>query len=203
MGPHPDHKLILASASPRRRELLREADINFEVEPAVIDETPDPDETASNCAERLARLKAEAVARLHPGSWVLGADTIVTLDGKILGKPESHENAQQVLSFLSGRKHQVVTAFAFCRYHPDSKVIHIHSKVVSSDVSFRDLTQSEIEEYVSSGEPLDKAGAYAIQGGASRFVSSFQGSWSNIVGLPIDEVVGFWKSILKNLDNPK
>ncbi len=201
MADHPDPVLILASASPRRSELLIEAGITFEVIPAEVVEIPEPGESASACAERLAKLKAETIAQRFPGRWVLGADTVVTLKEHILGKPESDEEALKMLAFLSGQTHQVLTAIAFCQYPAGSGDVRLISKVITSEVVFRTLTEAEIKDYVATGEPLDKAGAYAIQGGAGRFVSSFRGSWSNIVGLPIEEVRELLNNHLRNSDN--
>lgn len=201
MADHPDPVLILASASPRRSELLIEAGIAFEVIPAEVVEIPEPGESACACAERLAKLKAETIAQRFPGRWVLGADTVVTLKEHILGKPESDEEALKMLAFLSGQTHQVLTAIAFCQYPAGSGDVRLISKVITSEVVFRTLTEAEIKDYVATGEPLDKAGAYAIQGGADRFVSSFRGSWSNIVGLPVEEVRELWNNHLRNSDN--
>jgi septum formation protein len=193
--------LILASTSPRRRELLEKAGIRIEVIPAHIDESLRPSETPLEYVKRMAKQKALAVAQVHPGRWVLGADTIVVAPdgrgaGEILGKPESHEDACRMLRRLSGRVHQVTTACDLLKVDPVSKTLS-HGKRfhVTSQVAFRSLTDEEIQEYVRTGEPMDKAGAYAIQGGAGKFVRNYSGSWANIVGLPIDEVVAVWTSV--------
>ncbi len=180
--------LILASASPRRRELLAEAGIPFEVFPAGIDEVPLEGETPDQYASRVARDKAVAIAQLHPGRWVLGADTVVVVDDQILGKPGCPEEACQMLHLLSGRRHEVLTAVAFVRSNERLPSLEMDEFSVRSEVIFRDLTEKEIHDYVETGEPMDKAGAYAIQGGAAGFVKRFAGSWSNIVGLPLEWV---------------
>jgi septum formation protein len=158
--------LVLASASPRRQELLRNAGISFTVQAADIDESPLADEKAEQCVLRLAREKALAVARLRPQDRVLGADTIVVVDGAILGKPRDAADAARVLRLLSGRTHEVITGVCLM-------------EAGGSEVSV------EIEAYVASGEPMDKAGAYAIQGMASRWIPRIEGDYSNVVGLPV------------------
>lgn len=167
-------ELVLASQSPRRSELLKSAGIPFRVQAANIDETPLPGETPVEHVRRLAREKAEAV----PGELVLGADTVVVVDGQILGKPVSGADAVRMLELLSGRKHEVITGICL----KGREVVVDHE---STGVFFAALTEQEIAEYVASGEPMDKAGAYAIQGLASRFVERIEGSYSNVVGLPV------------------
>ncbi|MCG3197788.1 MAG: Septum formation protein Maf [bacterium] len=185
---------ILASASPRRRELLREAGIAFEGIPARVDESLSQGEAPLDYALRLAKEKAWQVAELHPGRWVLGADTIVVLTQdngieRILGKPESKEEAARILSALSGKRHWVTTACALVMTQGESPhPVRIETFHVTSEVWFRKLSEAEIWAYVRTGEPMDKAGAYAIQGGAANFVEKFHGSWSNIVGLPMEEL---------------
>ncbi|KRW57482.1 Maf family protein [Pseudomonas sp. TTU2014-080ASC] len=176
--------LYLASGSPRRRELLTQIGVPFLPLISEIDESVQPGESAQGYVERLAREKAAAgLAKLDQASdaVVLGADTAVVLDGRILGKPANREDALQTLAALSGRTHQVVTAVALINAQ------RLVSKVVVSEVSFRVLQPAEIETYWSSGEPRDKAGSYAIQGLASVFVSHLQGSYSAVVGLPLCE----------------
>ncbi len=175
--------VILASSSPRRRELLRAAGIAFEAIPAEIDESVQPGEIPEKHALRLAIAKAESVAasRAAETRLVVAADTIVVIDGDVLGKPESPEQAAEMLRRLSGRTHAVLTGL--CVIDPPSG--RRLAGVVSTDVNFAPLSEDEIREYVDSGEPMDKAGAYAIQGRASRFVERIDGCYFNVVGLPI------------------
>jgi len=171
--------LVLASASPRRQELLRNAGINFEVQPAHIAEDPLPGEAAKECAERLARDKALAVARQRPHDCVLGADTVVVVDGQLLGKPTNAADAALMLRMLSGREHQVITGVCL--------VVGGEPSLASETtvVTVSELTEKDIADYVASGEPMDKAGAYAIQGIASRWIPRIEGDYSNVVGLPV------------------
>jgi len=175
--------LILASASPRRRELLTSAGISFVVFPANIDETPLPDEEPAACALRIAESKCATVFERHPSSLVLAADTMVVADGLLLGKPVDRHDAVRMLRLLSGKEHDVLTAVAI--RGPGGT----HRLLERTAVRFRPLELTEITAYVVSGEPMDKAGAYAIQGGAASMVSYIQGSYSNVVGLPLAEVV--------------
>jgi septum formation protein len=171
--------LILASASPRRRELLRNAGIAFEVQPADVAEVPLPGELAQALAERLAREKAMAIARSRPTDVVLGADTVVVVDGEILGKPADAADAARMLRLLSGREHQVITGVCL--------VVNGQCSVASetTSVTMSEISEKEIAEYVATGEPMDKAGAYAIQGIASRWIPRIEGDYSNVVGLPV------------------
>ncbi|MDF3130913.1 Maf family protein [Kiritimatiellaeota bacterium B1221] len=178
-------KLILASASPRRAELLRSAGIRFEALAAEVDETPLPREEPEALVCRLSRSKAEAVAALHPDAAVLAADTVVVFDEEIFGKPGTAEEAVDMLEQLSGDQHEVMTGFTLLR--PGSDAI---CELVVTEVTFRELGKAEIQSYVDSGEPMDKAGAYGIQAGAAGFVSRIEGSYTNVVGLPLAEVVG-------------
>ena len=171
--------LVLASASPRRQELLRNAGIAFEVHPADIAEDSLPGEAAKNCAERLAREKALTVARQRPHDVVLGADTVVVIDGQLLGKPSDAADAARMLRLLSGRKHQVITGV--CLVVSGVPSVASETTVVTVD----ELTEQEIADYVSTGEPMDKAGAYAIQGIAARWIPRIDGDYSNVVGLPV------------------
>ena len=171
--------LVLASASPRRQELLRSAGIPFEVQPAHIPEDPLPGEGAKDCAERLARETALAVARHRPNDCVLGADTVVVVDGQLLGKPSDAADAARMLRLLSGREHQVITGVCLAVNGLPS---------VASETTFvtvSEITDKEIADYIASGEPMDKAGAYAIQGIASRWIPCIEGDYSNVVGLPV------------------
>jgi septum formation protein len=171
--------LVLASASPRRRELLRNVGISFEVQAALIAEDPLPGEDAKECAERLARDKALAVARLRSQDAVLGADTVVVVGGQILGKPTDAADAARMLRLLSGREHQVITGVCL--------VVGGQWSVASETtlVAMSEITEEEIAEYIASGEPMDKAGAYAIQGFASRWIPRIEGDYANVVGLPV------------------
>ncbi len=171
--------LVLASASPRRQELLRSAGISFEVQPADIPENALPGEAAKDCAERLARDKALAVARQRPHDFVLGADTVVVVDGQLLGKPTDAADAARMLRMLSGREHQVITGVCL--------VVSAQPSVASETtvVTMSEITEKDIADYVASGEPMDKAGAYAIQGLASRWIPRIEGDYSNVVGLPV------------------
>ena len=171
--------LVLASASPRRQELLRNAGIPFEVQPAHIAEDPLPGEAAKDCAERLARDKALAAASQRPHDFILGADTVVVVDGQILGKPADAADAARMLRLLSGSEHQVITGVCL--------VVNGQPSVASETtvVTMSELTEKDITDYVASGEPMDKAGAYAIQGIASRWIPRIEGDYSNVVGLPV------------------
>src|SRR5882757_5568439 len=171
--------LVLASASPRRQELLRNAGIPFEVQPAHIPEDTRPGEQAKQCAERLAREKALAVAKQRPQDIVLGADTVVAIDGQILGKPVDRSDAIRMLRMLSGREHQVITGVCVVA-NGQPRTTSEATKVTMSEI-----TEQEITDYVAGGEPMDKAGAYAIQGIASRWIPCIEGDYSNVVGLPV------------------
>jgi septum formation protein len=190
--------LILASASPRRQDLLRSAGIPFSVQPTDIPEIPQAGEPPQKCAERLAREKALAVFRLRPADYVLGADTIVVLDNLILGKPGDAADAARMLRLLSGHTHQVITGV--CLAGPEKPVGSSPSPVASgtfsdtrseiTQVTMEALAEDEIQRYVATGEPMDKAGAYAIQGIASRWISRIEGDYANVVGLPVALVYG-------------
>jgi septum formation protein len=174
--------LVLASASPRRQELLRNAGIPFIVQPANIPETPQPNESPKAYAERLAREKASVVFQTNSANFVLGADTIVLVDDKVLGKPRDGEDAARMLRLLSGRSHQVITGV--CLLGPRFADVRSESTLVE----MQNLQEEEVAKYVASGEPMDKAGAYAIQGWASRWISRIEGDYFNVVGLPISLV---------------
>jgi len=174
--------LILASASPRRRALLRNAGFDFEVRPSQIVEEIQGGELPEEFARRAAREKAlQIAASSPPGSLVLGADTVVVIDGQTLGKPSDPADAMRMLRLLSDRTHQVHTGICLVRA-PDEIQAAKHETTL---VTFRQLDEEEIRHYVESGEPLDKAGAYAIQGLASKFVTRISGCYSNVVGLPV------------------
>jgi len=176
---HPAVRFVLASASPRRRDLLDAAGFTFDVDVADIDETRRGEEAPDDFAARLASEKAVRVAARHPSCPVIGADTIVVVDGDVLGKPRDADEAFAMLRRLSGRAHEVVTAVALV-----SQGV-VETRVSRTTVWFRPLADREVLDYVASGEPFDKAGAYAIQGRASRFIPRIEGSYSNVVGLPI------------------
>jgi septum formation protein len=171
-------RLVLASASPRRAALLRAAGHDFVVRPSGAEEWPFRGGDPAAYAEALATAKAEGV-RADGGEVVVGADTIVVLDGAVLGKPAGQADARRMLRALSGRTHEVVTAVAVRRGGGT------HAAHARSRVTFRDLTDPEIGEYVATGEPLDKAGAYAYQGGAGRFVTRLEGDADTVIGLPV------------------
>jgi nucleoside triphosphate pyrophosphatase len=182
--------LVLASASPRRHQLLHNAGIAFVVQPANIPEVPNSNESPKALAERLAREKAQAVFHDRPTDSVLGADTVVVVDEQILGKPENPADAARMLRLLSGRTHTVITAV--CLLGPPEKANHQKSAAMFQDVrsettlvTMESLGESEIRGYVATGEPMDKAGAYAIQGYASRWISRIEGDYFNVVGLPV------------------
>jgi nucleoside triphosphate pyrophosphatase len=177
-------RLVLASASPRRIGLLEAAGQQFDVEASGYLEERSPGEEALGFVERMAREKAREVATRHPGRWVLAADTVVIVDDEPLGKPRDGVEASAMLLRLSGRRHEVATAFVLL--DPDGRLFD--QRVVRSQVLFRALSPREIEAYVASGEPFDKAGGYAIQGGAGPFVRGVRGSLSNVVGLPMEDV---------------
>jgi septum formation protein len=172
--------LVLASTSPRRQEILRNAGISFEVQVSNIDETIRDGELPRGCAERLAREKARVVAQQRPRDFVLGADTIVVVDDAILGKPRDGEDAARMLRLLRGREHEVITGV--CLIAPDWTE-EVRSEVTR--VTMGEISEDEVREYVRSGEPMDKAGAYAIQGMASRWIPRIEGDYFNVVGLPM------------------
>ena len=177
-------KLILASSSSRRAELLRDAGIAFEVNAPHVDEARHPDETAEKMVARLAEAKARVVAELvgeGKPAIIIGADTAVELDGEIFGKPRDAADAREMLSYLSGRTHFVLTGICVLRL-PDGAT---RSAVERTAVTFAPLDPSEIEAYVTSGEPFDKAGGYAIQGRAGRYIPRIEGCYFNVVGLPL------------------
>ena len=176
---HP--QIILASSSPRRRELLSQAGVAFSVLVSGCDETPIPGEGVAQMVERLAHVKASVVAGLHPHAYVLGADTTVWIDGESLGKPSSFDDACQMLKRIQGRTHEVWGGIAVINRSKDCKRVWSHS----TRVTMAPMSDEVIARYVSSGEPMDKAGSYAIQGLGLQFVDSIDGSYSNVVGLNI------------------
>ena len=186
--------LVLASGSPRRRELLTRAGVELEVIPAEIPERRGRGEAAEDFARRLAREKALTVARRvgsPPPRWVLAADTVVVVGDAVLGKPDDAEHAVQLLSRLVGRRHRVVTAIALV----DSGSLRSWSDTVESVVSMRSAETAELRAYVATGESLDKAGAYGLQGGGRRFVECVDGSETNVIGLPLDETLALLRRV--------
>ncbi len=177
-------RLILASASPRRQKLLRDAKLDFEVIPSGVEETRNQGEGAREYAVRAASDKALAVSARYPKAIVIGADTVVECDGVILEKPRDAADARRMLTTLSGRTHIVVTAYVLAR----SGAI-LEAAPVLSRVTFREITPEEIESYIASGEPLDKAGAYGVQGLGGSFVTAVDGSRDNVMGLPVAELL--------------
>jgi nucleoside triphosphate pyrophosphatase len=175
-------KLILASASPRRAEILRTAGVPFTVVSSAVDETPYPNESPQEHVQRLAAAKAELVAARAVGpAIVIAADTVVTLEGKVLGKPRSSDDARKMLALLSGRTHSVLTGVALIRL-PD---VERRSFVESTLVYFAQLSDRDIIQYLATDEPYDKAGAYAIQGRGGRYIPRIEGCYYNVVGLPL------------------
>lgn len=179
-------RLVLASGSPRRRQLLAELGLAFEVRPSDVDESALPGETPEAMVERLAIAKAGA--RIAPGEVVLAADTIVVVDGRILGKPVDASDAISMLAAIAGREHEVFTGVAVAIAALESPR-RVAVRIARTAVRMRALSVTEIADYVATGEPLDKAGAYAIQGLGSTLVASISGNYTNVVGLPIPAVV--------------
>ena len=177
-------KIILASASPRRSELMTLAGISFDVLPADICEDVLPGEQPAEHVMRLSREKAQAIAGRAAGRFFIGADTVVVLDGRIMGKPADGDEAFGMLTALSGRTHDVITGFTVY----DRETGACLSRNVQTEVLFKTLSDQEILTYIATGCPMDKAGAYAIQGGAVHFVRSISGSYTNVIGLPMTEL---------------
>ena len=180
-------RLILASKSPRRSYLLKQAGLTFTVIPSSFDENSVSLSKPESYVKTLAEAKADDVAKSYPESWVIGADTIVVIDGIILGKPDSKEQARTMLKRLSGKTHHVYTGYCICCRAKE----RIFSNTVKTDVLFKNLADNEIEWYINTSEPFDKAGAYAIQGLGTFIVKSIKGSYTNVVGLPVCEVIEF------------
>jgi septum formation protein len=178
-------KLILASKSPRRKELLEQVGIKIEISPSNINEASVQIKTPEKYVQELSFLKAKNTALLYPEFWILGADTIVVVQDQILGKPQSKIDAIDMLNKLNNCEHSVYTAFCVMNQKKNSKVV----KYIKTNVYFKCLTDQEIYWYVGTGEPFDKAGAYGIQGIGAFLVKRISGSYSNVVGLPVCEVV--------------
>jgi septum formation protein len=186
--PLSSNKLILASRSPRRSELLHSLGLEFEVSPSKVEEITDPEQSPEKNATNIARDKARWVARQNPGSYVLGADTMVVLDQEIIGQPTDEKDACRILSKLAGKQHRVITGVVLIS--PEAEE---YATAIVSTVSIKSVTENEIRSYVTTGEPLDKAGAYAIQGEGSFLVESWEGSYSNIVGLPLEALTDLFQ----------
>lgn len=180
--------MFLASASPRRRDLLQQIGVQFRVETADIDETPLAQEEPSAYTLRLAITKAQTVLSRNPKAIVIGADTTVVVDGKLLGKPQNAEDATHMLRHLRNRSHEVVTGLAVLTHETT------HSAVETTTVHFNMISDQEIDAYIATGEPMDKAGAYAIQGYAARWIPRIEGDYANVVGLPLARVYALLQS---------
>jgi len=178
-------QIILASQSPRRKYLLEQAGLTFSVIPSCTDEMQQPGEAPRKYVERLSRDKALDVAQHHKNAWIIGADTIVVVDNTLLEKPDSMDHAREMLQQLSNRTHTVFTGFTICG-PGENPIITRH---VTTEVEFKELSPAEIEWYISTKEPFDKAGAYAIQGLGTFLVKGIHGSYTNVVGLPVCEVI--------------
>jgi septum formation protein len=182
-------KLILASGSPRRAEILTAVGWEFEKQAADVDETEFLDEDPQDYVRRLAKAKAEVVAAKYENAFILGADTIVVIDGKIIGKPKDVEDASRMLNMLSGRWHEVLTGVAIVEVQSPKSKVQGQKSVVGiqrTQVKFAEMTDEEIKFLVEKGEPLDKAGAYAVQAQAALFIEEINGDYWNVVGLPIN-----------------
>jgi septum formation protein len=184
---NPPVRLILASSSPRRREILSSLRLIFEVRPAEVDETPRMGEGAADAVRRLALEKASVVAGSEKSSLVMGADTLVALEGVVMGKPADSEQAVKMLLALGGRTHEVLTGVAFVKADEE----FLHTGVCRSEVTFKKISEATASKYVETGEPFGKAGAYAIQGAGGELVENYKGSCTNIVGLPVAEILRF------------
>ncbi|MEN6422783.1 MAG: Maf family protein [Smithella sp.] len=176
---------ILASASPRRREILKSVGLNFKIIPAHVNEDYLAGESPARHVRRLSLDKATVVAEKNQNSWVLGADTIVVIDGRILGKPANQAQAANMLKKLSGREHKVFTGFTIVRVSSGICT----TKVIQSAVRFKTISSDEMNWYIACDEPYDKAGGYAIQGRGAYFIRSIRGSYTNVIGLPLCEVL--------------
>jgi septum formation protein len=183
-------ELILASSSPRRRDLLSSLGLQFHVVPAELQEIPAPQEAPRDFAVRVAEHKALAVGTQYPSAWVIGADTIVVVDGETLGKPLDKEDAKRMLQQLSDREHLVVTGYVLLNMAASKKL----KGVEETRVKIKALEQREIEWYINTNEPFDKAGGYAIQGKGAFMVEWIKGSYTNVVGLPLSQLLGLFQA---------
>jgi len=180
-------RLILASKSPRRRYLLEQVGLQFAVIHSNFDENSIPLSSPESYVRRLAEAKAKDISKRHTDSWVIAADTMVAIDNTLLGKPGSRPEARKMLRSLSGKTHQVLTGFCICC----EETGRLFSETVKTDVCIKELTELQIDWYINSEEPFDKAGAYAIQGIGTFLVKQIHGSYTNVVGLPVCEVLDF------------
>ena len=190
-------RIILASSSPRRKELLEQVGLKFEIFSPDIDESVCIGESADHYVQRLAQQKAQAILAQFPDAIVIAADTSLVLDHKIIGKPESKQHAFEIWTALSDRQHDVLSGVCLLSSQCDPNTIQ--SMVVRTQVYFQKLSQLDMEQYWATGEPIGKAGAYAIQGYAAQFIPRIEGSYSNVVGLPLYETL----QLLKNIDQRK
>jgi len=177
--------VVLASASPRRKELLEKAGLKFTVDASEVEEKLDPGVEPAELARLISRMKAMSAALRHPGSIIIAADTFGVLDGRLLGKPDNAAHAREILSLMSGKRHKVITGFTVM----DSDSGKTVSRAVQTFVCFKLLSEEQIDKYVKTGEPLDKAGAYAVQGSGAELVESIEGDYNNVIGLPVSAVI--------------
>ena len=184
--------IVLASSSPRRKQLLEQVGLTFRCFSPEIDESVLPNEHAADYVKRLAQTKAQVVLQSNPDAVVIAADTSLSLDGKIIGKPESKQHAFEIWSALSGRFHDVLTGVCVANKNT------IKTLVVRTRVEFKVLNPNDMEDYWETGEPTDKAGAYAIQGYAAQFIPRIEGSYSNVVGLPLHETIELLNTVIKS-----
>ena len=181
-----NNPLVLASISPRRKAILTQIGIPFEATGSMVDETSSKGMQPTNFACQMAIRKAESVRHVHKTRWILGADTIVVMNARIFGKPKDPRDCRDMLIRLRGRNHRVITGF--CILDPGGKSVHIES--VATKVKVKEISELEIEAYIKTGEPFGKAGGYAIQGIGSFMIEHINGSYTNVVGLPVCEIVG-------------
>lgn len=188
-------KLILASSSPRRAEILRHAGFSFEIRPTHLDESLRPGEHPADYVLRLAQAKSQAAAEdeiiFGEAAYVIGADTAVVVEGELFGKPARTEDARRMLLRLRGKTHQVLTGLSILAIPEGKRVDHVETTLVT----FLNISDQDVEEYISSGEPFDKAGAYGIQGIGGRFVERIEGCYFNVMGLPVSRVWGFLRGL--------
>lgn len=177
--------IILASTSPRRKEILEKLELQFVTEASPFKEDMTLDLVPEDLAKHLAEGKAKAVAEKHKNAIIIGADTFIVFGGKILGKPSSEEKARKMLKMLSGKQHSVFTGFAII----DTDTKKMDSRVVETKVYFKKLTDQDIDDYIASGEPIDKAGSYAIQGLGAKLIKKIEGDYFNVMGLPLNALI--------------